>query len=94
MSAADARTYRDALEAHEAKPGKPLQGNWRHKTHLLFTWADELVHHPKILDAVEDVHRAGHPVLDDQLLHQGSAQPRLRLVAPGLDLLGARAATT
>jgi hypothetical protein len=23
--------------------------------HLLFTWADELVHHPKVLDAVEDV---------------------------------------
>ena len=26
----------------------------RHKTHLLFTWADALVHHPKVLDAVED----------------------------------------
>ena len=43
-----------ALEAHEAQAGQPLQGNLRHKTHLLFTWADELVHHPKILDAVED----------------------------------------
>ena len=55
MSAAEARRYRNALETHEAKTGKPLQGNWRHKMHLLFTWADELVHHPKILDAVEDV---------------------------------------
>ncbi len=55
MPAAEARRYRDALEAHEAKTGQPLQGNWRHKTHLLFTWADQLVHHPKILDAVEDV---------------------------------------
>jgi ectoine hydroxylase-related dioxygenase (phytanoyl-CoA dioxygenase family) len=54
MSAADARRYRDALQAHEARAGQPLQGNLRHKTHLLFTWADELVHHPKILDAVED----------------------------------------
>ena len=27
----------------------------RTKPHLLFTWADELVHHPRILDAVEDV---------------------------------------
>ena len=27
----------------------------RHKTHLLFTWADELVHHPTIVEAVEDV---------------------------------------
>jgi non-haem Fe2+, alpha-ketoglutarate-dependent halogenase len=55
MSAADARRYRVALEAHEAVKGEPLQGNWRHKTHLLFTWADELVHHPKIVDAIEDV---------------------------------------
>src|SRR3954465_6321093 len=55
MPGADARNYRAALEAHEAIAGKPLQGNWRHKTHLLFTWADELVHHPKILDAVEDI---------------------------------------
>ena len=55
MSADDARRYRDALEAHEAKAGQPLQGNLRHKTHLLFTWADELVHHPKVLDAIEDV---------------------------------------
>jgi ectoine hydroxylase-related dioxygenase (phytanoyl-CoA dioxygenase family) len=55
MSADDAADYRRRLEAHEAKAGVPLQGNWRHKTHLLFTWADELVHHPVILDAVEDV---------------------------------------
>jgi ectoine hydroxylase-related dioxygenase (phytanoyl-CoA dioxygenase family) len=55
MSADDARRYRAALEAHEAEAGQPLQGNLRHKSHLLFTWADELVHHPRILDAVEDV---------------------------------------
>jgi non-haem Fe2+, alpha-ketoglutarate-dependent halogenase len=55
MPAGEALKYRKALEAHEAKTGKPLQGNWRHKTHLLFTWADELVRHPGILDAVEDL---------------------------------------
>ncbi|MCL4800850.1 MAG: phytanoyl-CoA dioxygenase family protein [Burkholderiales bacterium] len=55
MPADDARKYRAALEAHEAKAGQPLQGNWRHKTHLLFTWADALVHHPKIVDVAEDV---------------------------------------
>ena len=55
LSREEAAGYRDCLQRHEAKTGKPLQGNWRHKTHLLFTWADELVHHPKILDAVEDV---------------------------------------
>ena len=55
MPAEEARRFRAALEKHEAKTGKPLQGNWRHKMHLLFTWADELVHHPKVLDAIEDV---------------------------------------
>jgi len=55
MPAGEARKYRDALEKHEAIAGQPLQGNWRHKTHLLFTWADELVHHPQIVDGVEDL---------------------------------------
>jgi ectoine hydroxylase-related dioxygenase (phytanoyl-CoA dioxygenase family) len=55
LSVAEAADYRRRLEEHEARAGAPLQGNWRHKTHLLFTWADELVHHPAILDAVEDV---------------------------------------
>jgi len=55
MSAAEALGFRARLEAHEAVAGKPLQGNMRHKTHLLFTWADEMVHHPAIVDAVADV---------------------------------------
>jgi ectoine hydroxylase-related dioxygenase (phytanoyl-CoA dioxygenase family) len=55
FSAEEARALRRSLEAHEATAGAPLQGKWRVKTHLLFTWADRLVHHPAILDAVEDV---------------------------------------
>ena len=55
LSAAEAAGYRARLEAHETATGAPLQGNLRHKTHLLFTWADELVHHPAILDAVADL---------------------------------------
>jgi non-haem Fe2+, alpha-ketoglutarate-dependent halogenase len=54
MSAAEALGFRRALEAHEAQLGQPLQGNLRHKVHLLFTWADALVHHPTVLDAIED----------------------------------------
>jgi non-haem Fe2+, alpha-ketoglutarate-dependent halogenase len=55
LSHSEAAGYRKRLETSEAALGSPLQGNQRHKTHLLFTWADELVHHPRILDAVEDV---------------------------------------
>jgi ectoine hydroxylase-related dioxygenase (phytanoyl-CoA dioxygenase family) len=55
LTAAEAAASRAALEAHERRTGQPLQGNLRHKTHLLFTWADALVHHERILDAIEDV---------------------------------------
>ena len=55
MSAAEARSYRDRLEEHERHQGAPLQSNMRHKVHLLFRWANALVRHPTILDAVEDI---------------------------------------
>lgn len=55
LSGAGARSYRDRLEAQERALGGPLAGEMRHKTHLLFTWANELARHPAILDAVEDV---------------------------------------
>ena len=55
MSESDAHAYRDRLEAYETPTGQPIHSNMRHKVHLLFTWANELVRHPKILDAVEDL---------------------------------------
>lgn len=55
LTTEQAAHYRSCLEGHEARAGLPLQGNLRHKTHLLFTWVDELAHHPAILDAVADV---------------------------------------
>ena len=39
----------------DSSSGGPIQKEWRHKVHLLFTWANEIVRHPKILDAVEDL---------------------------------------
>ena len=55
LSPKEVAHFRRCLEQHEATTGQPLQGNFRHKAHLLFTWVDELVHHPKIVDAAEDV---------------------------------------
>ncbi len=54
-SEGEARAWRDALEAYEAGSGDAIHSNMRHKVHLLFRWADEIVHHPRILDAVEDL---------------------------------------
>jgi len=55
MSAAEAAAFRQRMEASEALNGGKLSSNMRHKVHLLFTWAAELVRHPAILDAVEDL---------------------------------------
>lgn len=55
MPSTQAASLRARLEAHERDAGGPLSGHLRHKTHLLFTWLWELVFHPRILDAVEDL---------------------------------------
>ena len=55
LSAEEAFAYRNKLESAEASVGGPLRGPLRNKPHLIFTWAAELVRHPAILDAVEDV---------------------------------------
>ncbi len=54
MPRQDADALRARLEAFEAGAG-PMAGKLRHKSHLLFTWLNDLVRHPRILDAVEDV---------------------------------------
>ena len=43
------------LEAWEAQQGHPLDYPEKSKSYLLYRWADTLVHHPKVLDAVEDL---------------------------------------
>ncbi len=55
LSSEEAAGYRARLEALERARGGPLGGELRHKGHLLFTWLDELIRHPRILDAVEDL---------------------------------------
>ena len=52
---AEAQSYRDAIEDYECAQGKPLAGKYRYKVHLLFTWARDLIRHPKILDGVEQL---------------------------------------
>jgi hypothetical protein len=50
--------YRGCLETFEREQGDTfgrLPNLVRSKSHLLFTWMDELVRHPKVLDAVESI---------------------------------------
>lgn len=58
LSAEEVRYYRGKLEEAEAAYGERLSkipGQFRAKTHLLYTWMDQLVRHPGILDAVESL---------------------------------------
>ena len=55
LSAGVALRYRQLLEAFETSQGGPLSGQLRNKPHLLFTWIDELIRHPVILDAIESL---------------------------------------
>ena len=54
----EVRHYRARLEDFEREQGDTfgrLPDLVRSKSHLLFTWMDELVRHPKVLDAVESM---------------------------------------
>ena len=55
LTAEQALAYRRRLEETEAKAGGPLRAGLRSKPHLFLTWAAEIVRHPAILDAVEDL---------------------------------------
>jgi hypothetical protein len=56
LTAQQAQAYRAKLEGAEARLGTPLmKTGYRNKPHLVFTWADELIRHPRILDTVEDI---------------------------------------
>jgi non-haem Fe2+, alpha-ketoglutarate-dependent halogenase len=55
MAEDEAAALRRALEAVEAKMGGKLRGDLRHKSHLLFPFLADLVRHPVLLDAVEDL---------------------------------------
>ena len=55
LSPAEVSAFRGELEAWERERGAPIDFPEKSKSYLLFDWADRLVHHPRILDAVEDV---------------------------------------
>jgi len=55
MSAAEAAGLRAKLEAFEASQTGGMQSARMQKLYLLLRWASDIVRHPRILDAVEDV---------------------------------------
>lgn len=55
LSPAEVGACRRQLEDYERRSGGPIQGGMRHRSHVLFPWINDLIRHPRILDAVEDV---------------------------------------
>jgi non-heme Fe2+,alpha-ketoglutarate-dependent halogenase len=55
LSEGEVADFRGRLEDYEARSGGPIKGEMRHRSHVLFTWINQMVRHPKILDAVEDL---------------------------------------
>jgi len=55
LSAAEVAQLRAGLERGEAAAGKKLSYPEISKSYLLYDWADQLVHHSAVLDAVEDL---------------------------------------
>jgi chlorinating enzyme len=55
LSATEVAACRNELQAWEAARGAPIDFPEKSKSYLLFDWADRLVHHPAVLDAVEDL---------------------------------------
>jgi non-heme Fe2+,alpha-ketoglutarate-dependent halogenase len=55
LSREEAAEYLRRLEMLEAREGGRLSPRTNQKPHLLLTWLDRLIRHPRILDAVEDL---------------------------------------
>jgi hypothetical protein len=54
LTTGEAAVLRRLLEGYE-RGSDGLRGPLRHKPHLLFTWLNDVIRHPGILDAVEDL---------------------------------------
>jgi hypothetical protein len=56
LSADETRHYRGCLETYEAaNGGAPLDAAFSRKVHTGEPWAAELIRHPRVLDAIEDI---------------------------------------
>ena len=55
LSEADAQSLRNRIEAFEAEQACEAQQALVFKAHLPFRWLSDIITHPLILDAVEDV---------------------------------------
>ena len=75
MSVDEATDYADRLEIIEAAHPEHLNPENRNNPHLAFTLFDELAHHPRVLDAVEDLIGADFSLWGSVLFAKEPASP-------------------
>jgi len=68
-----AHGYLDRLEAFEQRDGKQFGKGHNFKPHLLFTWVDEIVHHPARARRGGRFDRPRHPALSPVALAEKPA---------------------
>ena len=73
LSESEVAEFRGKLEDYEARTGGPIKGEMRHRSHVLFTWINEMIRHPENTGCDRGSARSGYPVLEYQLLHQRAA---------------------
>ena len=74
LSSEEVGRYRAGLEKYLQLAQGTMRPSYKHKLHLVARWADELVHHPRILDAVEDILGPECPECLDERLYCGLPQ--------------------
>ena len=81
LSTVEVAEFRRKLEDYEAASGGPIKGEMRHRSHVLFTWINEMVRHPRILDAVEDLlgPSAGIPASSSRKRTTPASSPGIRM---------------
>jgi len=55
LSQTEVVEFRGKLEDYEVRTGGPIKGEMRHRSHVLFPWINDMIRHPRILDAIEDI---------------------------------------
>jgi len=74
LSAGEVTDFRRRLEDYEAASGGPIKGEMRHRSHVLFAWINEMIRHPKILDAMEKGTQVEHIYHAARRLHAAGIQ--------------------
>ena len=87
LSDPEARLLRTEVEALAARPVVDRKTDFR-QSHLIYGWADRLVRHPSILDAVEDVLGPNILVWRTNFFVKPPSSPQFVSWHQGRDLLG------